>query len=131
MKMCEYLNNLLSLNTLNNQARLEQIKGVKFKKDEVLIYANVSIFFEWIRDSYLFFRVEKEVHEPIYKILGRHIENEEFVDEYIRKYGAIPMKLDIKSDYSTGIELIEIFDAHPYPKSEYVYLPKYVYLYGD
>ncbi len=126
MKLCEYVNNFISLNTLNNQARIGKIK-CGFKKNEGLKYLIDTMFFKGDIGNYLFFSVMKEAHDPIYKIFGEHYENEEKIDEYIKTYKMIPMMLKIDTDYITGIELKEILSMLHAEK--HLHLPKHIYLY--
>ena len=96
MKLCEYVNNLISLNMLNNQIKAKKIEKINF---ENLSFQNINIMsvspFSY-ENTNISLKVEKEAHEPIYKIIGKHILNEEFIDEYIKKFGVIPLYLQIE-----------------------------------
>ena len=116
MKFCEYINNLLSLKIISKQGLNRKIKRVKFDKT---VYAVGNIIFGLSPNTFYILRVEKEGHKPLYKVFGKYIRYEEFVDSYIEKFGMLPLGIDISYDASIGIiSLVEAFYPSYYLEKE-------------
>ena len=111
MNICEYANNLLSLNILNTNARQVKIPYVEFYKNEA-ISEEYMMYIERYFSSFSL-KVEKEGHEPLYKVLGKSIPKEEYVDPYIMKFGVIPMNLRIIYSWDTTTDMIESYRPIP------------------
>jgi len=99
MKFCEYMANLLSLDILFKQVKIEKIEKVfvyRYNHSEQNI-----LYLEGANDSAFIFRVEKEAHEPWYKVLGldEPTEDEKRIDSYIKRYGKIPLMLEFHTWY--------------------------------
>ncbi|WP_291490552.1 hypothetical protein [Desulfurella sp.] len=117
MNMCEYVNNLISLDITTKQTIERVIYSVGI---EEYVYLGISQIYDFpglpptykivVLPSSYKFRVEKVGHEPVYKIVGRHLENEEYVDEYIKTHGIIPMVLKIGYYYDMDIYVKEPFN---------------------
>ena len=99
MRLCEYVNNLISLNMLNKQIMAKYIRRVALNKELDYTLSIMGIYNEHPNDDYIFLRVEKEGHKPLYKIIDKYIEGEEYIDNYIIKHGIIPMLLKITAFY--------------------------------
>jgi len=90
MKLCEYMNNLLSLDTLfkQNFGKIDYVRIAKavFVSNDIIYYQSPIIYI---------LRVEKEVHDPLYKIIGKHVKDEEYVDAFIKNFGMLPLGIEI------------------------------------
>ncbi|WP_291490548.1 hypothetical protein [Desulfurella sp.] len=104
MKMCEYLNNFISLHVLSKQGLTKETLFVKFDK---YVYSTDNIIFNRFILIYYLFRVEKETYMPLHKIIGEHIGNEEKVNKYIKKFGILPIVLDVSCDDSFNVISLE------------------------
>ena len=117
MNICKYLNNFLSLDMLFKQVKIGEITEIKFDKEDIFSHYSYQspyiLFKPNFLDCSIKLRVEKEAHMPLYKIYGKHIETEELINEYIMKYGLIPLELHIRSSFSTYIKLEEEFIVSP------------------
>ena len=109
MNMCEYMNNLASLDVITKQIIKREIFSIQF--DEHVYFSHYTIFDHggFTRTHSYKFRVEKEGHKPLYKILRKHISNEELVDEYIMKFGILPIAIEIGFNYNMDIFVKEAF----------------------
>ncbi len=109
MKLCEHLNNLLSLYTFNNLVKTERgIYHVKFNKDKIYSTSQ-DIFYNDPSHSYFVFKVKKLLFVPLHKIIGFDSKYD-IIEEYrVKSGGIIPMELVIETLYSnkSGIELVE------------------------
>ncbi|WP_291490550.1 hypothetical protein [Desulfurella sp.] len=104
MKLCEYLNNLVSLDNISNQVLKGEIKEVVFLK---YVYTEDKTIFKRLFSTLYKLRVEKRANKPLYKIFGEHIENEELVDTlFIEQYGMLPLAIEIfyQKDHGVFIE---------------------------
>ncbi len=112
MKICEYVNNLLSLNTLDNLVKTERgIYHVKFYNDQVHSTSQV-VFYNNLDRSYFKLKVEKLLFVPLNKIIKFDLGKEyDIIEEYrIKNGGIIPLELIIDTRYDikrSGIELRE------------------------
>ncbi len=108
MKLCEYMNNLLSLDTLfkQNFGKIDYVRIAKavFVSNDIIYYQSPIIYI---------LRVEKEVHDPLYKIIGKHVKDEEYVDAFIKNFGMFPIALEIGNISSKDIFLVVKEEFYP------------------
>jgi len=125
MKLCEYMNNFFSLEMLTKQSLKGKITETVFLK---YVYSKDHTIFKRLLHTNLKFRVEKEAHEPLYKILGEHIENEEIINKYIKKFGILPIVLEIYYSFDDGSFVEEAFYPYLFSEKFKYYEEKYIYL---
>ncbi len=109
MNMCEYMNNLASLDVITKQIIKREIYSIKFDKHVYFLQNTIFDCGGFTRIHSYKFRVEKEGHKPLYKILRKHISNEELVDEYIMKFGILPIAIEIGYFHDMDIFVEEAF----------------------
>jgi hypothetical protein len=106
MKLCEYLNNLLSSSAFTQIG--DEIGG-EFITDAAIYKYDIAVFSNRIGINFTL-NVEKTRSSPLSSL---KIRNVEFANKMIRKYGIIPMGIIIFVGYKPGkIFLREIIRAN-------------------
>jgi len=113
MRICEYVLNVFSLDSIKNLIRIGEVSNVFFNDKEIKTYSSsVNMLNKTlIRSGSISLKVEKEGHEPLYKIYGTKIPNEEYVDNYIMKHGKVPIALEIH--YLKDFDVFESYRTFP------------------
>ena len=132
MKMCEYVNNFISLEMLYNQVKTGKIKNVSFIKEFVfssipkILYYNQKDRFNNYSIS---IRIEKEAHKPLHEFFGQRetFSGESLINTYIKKYGIIPLYLKIETSHSKWITIEEKYKSFKeYPKDIEIYFYRFL-----
>jgi len=127
MRLCEYMNNFVSLDVLFKHLTVGKIFEVEFSD---LLSNDNLILFNLLNLSSFKFKVEKDINEPIfnilyvtytdigpiYKIYDVVITEKkyyEYISNYIKKYGKIPLVLEIDTgEYFKGRKNVEINEEY-------------------
>jgi len=125
MKMCEYLNNLVSLDVLS---KLSYRKLLFVEFDKQIIYQYEKTLFQRPYYNVYSFKVDKKTNKLLREIIGRRIKGETKVNEYIIYFGILPITLRFIYNDENTIDVKEELQTELFSGKFENYTKKYVTL---